>query len=153
MYKFLIFIGLIIYISIKYYSILVAIISFFIFNNVYILSILFFISILYKWLIKKNIYRSNFLDLIFTQNQNTNLNGNIPIMAVYQKRNVTPLTKKIIASNQKWICAMCNNTMDYTYEIDHIMPLFKGGTNDMSNLMALCRNCHGKKTILEKIVS
>jgi hypothetical protein len=151
MYKFLIFIGLIIYISIKYYSALVAIISFFIFNNVYILSIMFFISILYKWLRKKGVYNSSLLDLIFTQKQNTS--ANIPIIAAYQKRNVSPLTKKIVASNQQWKCAICKNVMDYTYEIDHHIPLFKGGTNDINNLVALCRNCHGKKTILEKIVS
>jgi predicted restriction endonuclease len=150
MYKFLIFIGLIIYISIKYYSILVAIISFFIFNNVYILSILFFVSILYKWLNKKGIYESPLLNLIFTQRNNNN--NYLPKMQI-QKRNVSQLTKKIIASNQQWKCAICNNVMDYTYEIDHRTPLFKGGSNDINNLMALCRNCHGKKTILEKVIS
>jgi 5-methylcytosine-specific restriction endonuclease McrA len=35
------------------------------------------------------------------------------------------------------------------YEVDHHIPLFKGGSNEVSNLIALCRNCHGKKTILE----
>ena len=151
MYKFLIFIGLIIYISIKYYTMLVAIVSFFILNNVYILSFLFFISILYKWLNKKGIYKNTLLDLILTQKQNSN--NQLPKMLFIQKRNVSQLTKKIIASNQKWKCAVCNNIMDYTYEIDHRIPLFKGGTNDINNLMALCRNCHGKKTILEKIIS
>ena len=151
MYKFLIFIGLIIYISIKYYTTLVAIVSFFILNNVYILSFLFFISILYKWLNKKGIYKNTLLDLILTQKQNSN--NQLPKMLFIQKRNVSQLTKKIIASNQKWKCAVCNNIMDYTYEIDHRIPLFKGGTNDINNLMALCRNCHGKKTILEKIIS
>ena len=67
------------------------------------------------------------------------------------KRNVSSLTKKIIASNQSWKCGTCAEIMDYTYEIDHHIPLFKGGSNDISNLIALCRNCHGKKTILEKV--
>jgi 5-methylcytosine-specific restriction endonuclease McrA len=67
------------------------------------------------------------------------------------KRNVSSLTKKIIASNQAWKCGTCAEIMDYTYEIDHHIPLFKGGSNDISNLIALCRNCHGKKTILENI--
>ena len=106
---------------------------------------------LYKWLKKKGVYNSNILDLVLDQKQNTN--GHFPKLAGFQKRNVSPLTKKIVASNQHWKCAICNNVMDYTYEIDHYIPLFKGGSNDMSNLMALCRNCHGKKTILEKIVS
>jgi len=62
------------------------------------------------------------------------------------KRKVTEKTKKITASNQKWKCLHCNSMLDYTYEIDHIIPLYKGGTNDVNNLQALCRNCHGKKT-------
>ena len=34
-----------------------------------------------------------------------------------------------------------------SYEIDHIIPLYKGGLNERKNLQTLCRNCHGKKTI------
>jgi 5-methylcytosine-specific restriction endonuclease McrA len=68
------------------------------------------------------------------------------------KRNVSSLTKKMVASNQQWKCGgSCNQTLDYTYEIDHHIPLFKGGSNEISNLIALCRNCHGKKTLLENI--
>lgn len=68
-----------------------------------------------------------------------------------QLRKVSESTKKIVASNQKWRCFMCHNLLDYSYEIDHNVPLFAGGTNNISNLHALCRNCHGKKTIMEKI--
>jgi hypothetical protein len=65
-----------------------------------------------------------------------------------QKRNVlTPLLKKKIASNQKWKCKTCHQLLDYTYEIDHIHPVYKGGTNNINNLQALCRHCHGKKTL------
>ena len=67
------------------------------------------------------------------------------------KRNVSSLTKKMVASNQEWKCGSCNQTLDYTYEIDHHIPLFKGGSNEVDNLIALCRNCHGKKTLLENI--
>lgn len=67
-----------------------------------------------------------------------------------QLRKVSESTKKIVASNQQWRCLMCHNLLDYSYEIDHNVPLFAGGTNDISNLHALCRNCHGKKTILER---
>ena len=31
-------------------------------------------------------------------------------------------------------------------EIDHILPLFKGGTDDLDNLQALCDDCHNTKT-------
>ena len=67
------------------------------------------------------------------------------------KRNLSESKKKIVASNQSWKCLSCQNILDATYEIDHIIPLYKDGTNDIDNLQALCRNCHGKKTILDKI--
>lgn len=57
----------------------------------------------------------------------------------------------VVASNQGWHCGHCHTQLDFTYEIDHITPLFRGGTNDTRNLIALCRNCHGKKTIMERI--
>jgi len=66
------------------------------------------------------------------------------------KRNVTESMKKMVASEQQWQCAVCKKVLDYTYEIDHVIPLFKGGTNEMNNLQALCRSCHGKKTITER---
>ena len=68
-----------------------------------------------------------------------------------QIRKVSESTKKMVASNQQWRCFMCHNLLDYSYEIDHNVPLFAGGTNHISNLHALCRNCHGKKTIMEKV--
>ncbi len=68
-----------------------------------------------------------------------------------QIRKVSESTKKMVASNQQWKCFMCHNLLDYSYEIDHNVPLFAGGTNHITNLHALCRNCHGKKTIMEKV--
>ncbi len=32
-------------------------------------------------------------------------------------------------------------------EVHHIIPIMNGGTNDYSNLMALCKSCHSKITI------
>ena len=67
------------------------------------------------------------------------------------KRYVSVKNKKTVASNQKWNCNICKNMLDETYEIDHITPLYKGGTNDIINLQALCPNCHRKKTIMDMI--
>lgn len=38
-----------------------------------------------------------------------------------------------------------------SYEIDHIKPLCVGGSNEENNLQALCRNCHGDKTMFEEL--
>lgn len=31
-------------------------------------------------------------------------------------------------------------------DVDHIVPLSRGGTNDSRNLQALCHSCHSRKT-------
>jgi len=65
------------------------------------------------------------------------------------KRNVSDKTKKLVGAQQKWKCAMCQNTLDETYEVDHIKRLADGGNNLPQNLQALCPNCHRKKTFHE----
>ena len=45
-------------------------------------------------------------------------------------------------------CAVCELQCDYL-EIDHIHPLASGGSNDVSNLQCLCKDCHTKKTVEE----
>ena len=67
------------------------------------------------------------------------------------KRNVSESKKKYIASQQKWHCAHCSQMLDNTFEVDHVIPLYKGGSNELNNLEALCRNCHGKKTFKDKL--
>jgi 5-methylcytosine-specific restriction protein A len=32
-------------------------------------------------------------------------------------------------------------------EVDHIIALNRGGTNDRSNLIARCKRCHSRKTV------
>jgi len=70
-----------------------------------------------------------------------------------EKRNVTGLMKKKVAASQSWKCGSCNNTLDETYEVDHKVALFNGGSNDMSNLVALCPQCHRSKSVDERIAS
>ena len=67
------------------------------------------------------------------------------------KRSVSETKKKYVAANQDWKCGHCNNQLDHTFEIDHKIRLEYGGGNDVNNLIALCRNCHGKKTASENM--
>lgn len=87
--------------------------------------------------------------LEFTKQLMTHTDRATPIRK--ETRNVTNLMKKTVAANQKWSCAHCNEMLDSSYEVDHTLALFNGGTNDMDNLVALCRNCHGKKTMKERL--
>ncbi len=70
-----------------------------------------------------------------------------------EKRNVTGLMKKKVAASQEWKCGHCRAILDETYEVDHIKALFNGGTNDPSNLVALCPHCHRKKTVEERLAA
>nr|MBF0682533.1 HNH endonuclease [Pseudomonas sp.] len=45
-------------------------------------------------------------------------------------------------------CAMCRKLVEYPagFELDHRVPLFKGGEDSDENMQVLCAPCHGKKT-------
>ena len=68
-----------------------------------------------------------------------------------EKRAVTNLMKKKVAADQGWKCSHCKQTLDESYEVDHKLALYRGGSNEVDNLEALCRNCHGKKTMNERL--
>lgn len=44
---------------------------------------------------------------------------------------------------------MCKREGHYTdaTEVHHIKPLSEGGTNDLNNLMPLCKSCHSRITM------
>jgi len=67
------------------------------------------------------------------------------------KRSVSETKKKYIASKQGWKCNHCKQQLTAWFEVDHVKRLDQGGTNDVDNLVALCRNCHGEKTSMENI--
>jgi len=67
------------------------------------------------------------------------------------KRSVSETKKKFVASNQNWKCGECQEQLTAWYEIDHKIRLQNGGSNHVDNLIALCRNCHGKKTAIENL--
>jgi hypothetical protein len=67
------------------------------------------------------------------------------------KRSVSETKKKYVASMQNWKCKKCNQQLNAWFEVDHIKRLEYGGTNEVQNLVALCRECHGQKTAMENM--
>ena len=57
------------------------------------------------------------------------------------------LRKKFLSINP--LCEICKSKGRYTTatEVHHIKPLSEGGTNEVSNLMALCKPCHSAITM------
>jgi len=72
------------------------------------------------------------------------------------ERKVTQAKKKQIAGRQRfccsanvdgYICPLDKKPFDESgYEIDHIVELCNGGSNEDTNLQALCIMCHRVKT-------
>jgi hypothetical protein len=67
------------------------------------------------------------------------------------KRSVSETKKKFVASRQGWTCGDCKNQLTAWFEVDHVIRLEYGGSNHVDNLVALCRECHGKKTTMENL--
>lgn len=60
--------------------------------------------------------------------------------------------QKVVAAAQQWRCANCNVLLPAAYELDHVVPLWKGGEDcHETNAAALCPNCHAQKTQKENI--
>ena len=67
------------------------------------------------------------------------------------KRSVSETKKKYVAARQHWKCGDCGEQLSAWFEVDHKMRLEYGGSNHIDNLVALCRECHGKKTTIENL--
>lgn len=52
-----------------------------------------------------------------------------------------------ILIRQHGLCIYCKISIDKKYEIDHIVPLARGGSNWPSNLQLLCSRCNRRKHI------
>jgi len=79
-----------------------------------------------------------------SNNANGSANKNV-------KRSVSETKKKYVAAQQGWNCGGCKKQLPAWFEVDHKIRLDNGGSNDVDNLVALCRDCHGKKTAFENL--
>ena len=67
------------------------------------------------------------------------------------KRSVSETKKKYVAAQQSWKCNTCSQQLTHTFQVDHKIDLQFGGSNDVSNLAALCNNCHANKTSMNNL--
>lgn len=63
-----------------------------------------------------------------------------------ERRLFTYEERKAILARTHQICACCGKKLTTkTMTIDHIIPISRGGTNEMENLVALCETCNTEK--------
>lgn len=46
---------------------------------------------------------------------------------------------------QRGRCAACRCSIAGGYDVDHVVPLFLGGSNDRLNIQLLCQSCNNRK--------
>lgn len=63
------------------------------------------------------------------------------------KRSVSETKKKYVAAQQDWRCKHCEEQLKATFQVDHKVDLRYGGSNHVTNLVALCTECHATKTM------
>jgi 5-methylcytosine-specific restriction endonuclease McrA len=67
------------------------------------------------------------------------------------RQNFSQSMRLKIAYEQDWKCGICIEKLPSTFQVDHIVPVFRGGNNSRENGMALCVSCHATKTQNENI--
>lgn len=101
----------------------------------------------------KEIYSNNY----YAPNDYNSNNNNLQEKRILNsgktgtKRSVSETKKKYVASQQNWKCGNCKEQLSAWFEVDHKVRLERGGSNEVSNLVALCRECHGEKTAMENL--
>ena len=84
-------------------------------------------------------------------NEDHNINRIVNSGKKATKRSVSETKKKFVASRQNWKCGDCGEQLSAWFEVDHKIRLEYGGSNHVDNLVALCRECHGRKTTMENL--
>ena len=84
-------------------------------------------------------------------NNNVNVGASVAGTVKATKRSVSETKKKFVAAQQGWKCGACKQQLPAWFEVDHKIRLVNGGSNHVDNLVALCRDCHGKKTAFENL--
>lgn len=67
------------------------------------------------------------------------------IMEKNKRKRRTSTQKKVILSKCNKFCAYCGCTNKFLLNLDHIVPLSKGGKDEPKNIQATCRICNGLK--------
>ena len=85
------------------------------------------------------------VDTITTNVESCNHFNSIYVYCMKMRTPIPTHYKQAVLRRQKNKCKVCCNVLD-VYDIDHIVPYRVCREHKLSNLQALCPNCHARKT-------
>ena len=67
------------------------------------------------------------------------------------RKNYSQAEERTILQQYGYKCALCDDELSKCdlCEFDHVVPLGKGGRDELGNIQSLCVQCHRTKTIAE----
>jgi len=69
-----------------------------------------------------------------------------PTVSHTKSRSISPQKKKVVKSRDNYKCQICEEIFsEGKLEVDHIFPYSLGGSNQITNLIALCKPCNSDK--------
>ena len=87
--------------------------------------------------------------LISNLQETVNTNINKREYVTIQRRAMTNDLREAIKKRDNYTCCICGNSVykepNLLLEVDHIIPVSKGGVTEASNLQTLCWRCNREK--------
>jgi hypothetical protein len=62
-----------------------------------------------------------------------------------KRKRFSELERTVIARRAQNFCEYCKVFVPDTFEIEHIIPLIQGGSNELDNLAVSCGGCNNRK--------
>ncbi len=68
----------------------------------------------------------------------------LPFVKPHRRKNISPRTRFFVFKRDLYTCRLCRRA-GVELELDHIIPVSQGGSNNIDNLQALCAQCNKGK--------
>ena len=105
----------------------------------------------YKVNVQTNYYEYNYIYIVKRYNQLAEINFECTLKEYHSKNQRKLVTRELrerIMERDDYTCQLCGKYMpdEVGLQIDHIIPVSKGGKSVESNLRVLCSKCNGSKS-------
>ena len=117
-------------------------------NNSYLPIIYNFYNISSVWELENNYNDLLNIKIDFERQLNTSVVS--PEFITLQRRKMTQKLKNQVLNRDNYTCQYCGKSKkkypNLILEVDHIIPVSKGGRSELNNLQTLCKECNRQKS-------